>query len=53
MMLENNYVIFQINTPCTFTLCTFWGLGITPKSPSGGHTSLDMMQQSQRVTLNP
>ena len=36
---------------CTPTLCTFWGLGITPKTPSGRHASLVTMQQSQRVTL--
>ena len=29
-----------------------WGWGITPKNPSGGHTSLGTTQQSYRLTLN-
>ena len=28
-----------------------WGSGIAPKTPSGGHASLGMMQQLQRFTL--
>ena len=32
-------------------MCTFWGLGITPKNASGGHASFAMTQQSQRFTL--
>ena len=42
---------FQSNAECTCTLCTFWELGITSKTPSGGHASLGTTQQSQRVTL--
>ena len=49
--VEKYYVIFQSNAPCSCTLCTFWGLGITPKTPTGGHASLSTTQQSQRVTL--
>ena len=30
-------------------LCTFWGSGITPKTPSGGHASLGTTHQSQGV----
>ena len=52
MLCRKNSFIFQSNTPCTCTLCTFWGLGITPKTPYGGHTSLGMTQQSQRITLS-
>ena len=52
MLCRKKCVIFQSNAPCTCTLCTFWGLGITPKTPSGGHASLGTTQQSQRVTLN-
>ena len=51
MLCRKNSFIFQSNAPCTCTLCTFWGLDITPKTPSGGHTSLGMTQQSQRVSL--
>ena len=33
--------------------CVHFGeLGITPKTPSGGHASLGTTQQSQRVALN-
>ena len=48
--VEKNSVIFQSSAPCTCTLCTFQGLGITPKTPSGDHASVGMTQQSQRVT---
>ena len=51
MLCEKISVIFQSNAPCTCTLCTFWGLGITPETPSGGHASLATTQKSQRVTL--
>ena len=51
MLCKKNSVIFQSNAPCTCTLCTFWGQGITPKTPSGGHASLATTQQSQRITL--
>ena len=29
----------------------FWGVGITPKTPSGCHVSVGATQQPQRVTL--
>ena len=51
MLCRKNSIIFQSNAPCKCTLGTFWGLGITPKTPSGGHASLATTQQSQRVTL--
>ena len=51
MLCRKKCVIFQSNAPCTCTLYTFWGLGITPKTPSGGHASLATTQQFQRVTL--
>ena len=50
--VEKVLSFFQSNEPCTCALCTFWGLGITPKIPSGGHASLGSMQQPQRLTLN-
>ena len=49
--MQKHSVIFQSNVPCTCTLCTFWGLGITPKPPSGSHASFGTTQQSQRLTL--
>ena len=52
MLCRKKCVIFQSNAPCTCTLCTFWGVGITPKTPSGGHASLSTTQQSQRITLS-
>ena len=51
MLCGKNSVIFQSNAPYTCTLCTFWGSGITPKTPGGGHASLGTTQQSQRVAL--
>ena len=51
ILYRKNSVIFQSNAPCTCTLWKFWGLSITPKTPSGGHASLGTTQQSQRVTL--
>ena len=42
MLGRKNSVIFQSNAPCACRLCTFWGLGITPKTPIGGHVSLGM-----------
>ena len=47
MLCRKNSVIVQSNAPCTF-----WGSGITPMTPSGGHASLGTTQQSQRLTLN-
>ena len=34
-------------------MCTThkWASGITPKTPTGGHASVDTTQQSQRLTL--
>ena len=40
--IENN----SVNAQCTFTLCTFWGLGIIPKMSSGDHASLNKKPQS-------
>ena len=45
-------VTFQGNAPCTCAFCTFWGIGITPKTPSGRHASFGTTQQSLRVALN-
>ena len=50
--VEKILSFFQSNAPCTCTLCTFWGSDITPKTPSCGHASLGMTQQSQGVTLS-
>ena len=38
--VAKNPVTFQIIASCT--LCTFWALGIAPKTPSGG-ASLGIM----------
>ena len=35
MLCRKNSVIFQSNALCTCTLRTCWGLGTTPKTPSG------------------
>ena len=51
MLYRTNSVIFQINEPCTCAFCTFWGVGSTPKSPSGRHASVGMTQQSERLAL--
>ena len=45
--MQKKSVIFQSNEPCTCTFCTFWGVGITPKPPSGHHASVGMTQQSE------
>ena len=44
-------VIFQSNAPCTCAFCTFWGVDITPKPPSGHHASVGMTQQLERLAL--
>ena len=51
--LENNSTICLSNAPIRLVnMCTGykWGSGITPKTP--GHASLDMTQQSERLTLH-
>ena len=45
--MQKNSVLFQSNEPCTYAFCTFWAVGITPKPPSGHHTSVGTMQQSE------
>ena len=49
--MQKKSVIFQSNEPCTCKLCTFWGSGITPKTPSGRHASVGTMQQSERILI--
>ena len=48
-------IIFLTNVAMTLVYMYIvynWGSGITPKTPSGGHASLDTTQQSYRLTLN-
>ena len=40
MLCRKKSVSFQSIAPCAW--CTFWGLGITPKTPSGVHVLLGM-----------
>ena len=49
--MQKNSVIFQSNESCTCAFCTFWGVGITPKPPSGCHASVGKTQQSERLTI--
>ena len=49
--VEKNSVVFQSNALCTYTLFTFWGLGIPPKIPSGRLASVGTTQQSERLAL--
>ena len=49
--MQKKSVIFQSNGPYTCAFCTFWGVGITPKSPSGHHASVGMTQQLERLAL--
>ena len=51
MLCRKNSVIFQSNAPCTCAFCTFWGVDITPKPPSGRHASVGMTQQLERLAL--
>ena len=49
--MQKKSVIFQCNEPCTCTLCIFWGVGITPKTPSGRQASVGTTQQSERILI--
>ena len=52
MLCRKKIVIFQSNEPCTYAFCTFWGVGITLKSPSGRHASVGTMRQSEGLALS-
>ena len=49
--MQKNFCHFQSNELCTYAFCTFWGVGITSKPPSGHHASVGRTQQSERLAL--
>ena len=54
MLGRKKSTMFLSNAPIRLVnICTGykWGSGITSKTTSGGHASLSMIQQSERLTL--
>ena len=52
MLCRKHSIIFQSNEPRTCAFCTFWGVGIKPKPPSGHHASVGTTQQSERLAMD-
>ena len=53
MLCRKNSVIFKAMNHVHVHFVHFGGVGITPKPPSGHHTSVGTMQQLERLALTP